>query len=93
MSSQDESTFEHLFAQSKFTPEQKADFLKELNTQLRFDNHDIALEERLEIITTCFDKNVGSIILLMPNGDEPTNFLTCVRKFARTKMRTVSYYH
>lgn len=68
--SQDETSLEHLFAQSKFTQEQKTDFLKALNTQLKYDNHDIALDERLEIVTTCFEKNVGSVIIQMPDGDE-----------------------
>jgi hypothetical protein len=64
-----------------------------LNTQLKFDNHDIALDEKLEIITTCFEKNVGSVIMQMPETEEMQLFRTCVRKFSRTKMRAVSYYH
>lgn len=44
--------------------------MTELNTQLKFDNHDMALDERLEIITTCFEKNVGSVIMQMPEAEE-----------------------
>jgi hypothetical protein len=64
-----------------------------LNTQLKHDNHDIALDEKLEMITTCFEKNINSVILAVPDTEEAQLFRTCVRKFARVKMRSVSYYH
>ena len=60
---------------------------------MKFDNHDLALEEKLEIITTCFDKNIHSVIIQMPDVEELYAFKKCVRKFARVKMRAVTYYH
>lgn len=84
---------EHLFKQCDFTADQRRDFLVALNTQLKHDNHDNALDEKMEIITYCFEKNVGSVIMQVPDQEESQLFKTCVRKFARSKMRTVSYYH
>lgn len=60
---------------------------------MKFDNHDIALEEKMEIISTCFDKNIHSVIIQMPDVEELYAFKKCVRKFARVKMRAVTYYH
>ena len=57
------------------------------------DNHDAALDERLEIITTCFENNVNSVIMQFPDLEELYKYKRCIRKFARTKMRAVSYYH
>jgi len=64
-----------------------------LNTRLRNDNHDIALDEKMEIITTCFNKNVNSVIMQIPDVEEMVAFKKCVRKFARVKMRSLNYYH
>jgi hypothetical protein len=53
----------------------------------------LALDEKMEIITTCFDKNIHSVIIQMPDVEELYAFKKCVRKFARVKMRAVTYYH
>lgn len=68
--STDETTFEHLFTQNGFDPSQRKDFLTAVNTQLKYDNHDNALDERLEIIMTCFEKNISSVILQVPDTEE-----------------------
>ena len=41
----------------------KEKFLDDLDAKLQQDNHDIALDERMEIITTCFNKNINSVIM------------------------------
>jgi hypothetical protein len=64
-----------------------------LNAQLKADNHDISLDEKLDIITTCFDKNVNSVITQIPDLEELYSFKKCVRKYARVKMRAITYYH
>ena len=48
----------------------KEKFLDDLDAKLKQDNHDIALDERLEIISTCFNKNVNSVILQIPEPEE-----------------------
>ncbi len=53
--------FEALFKQSKFNAKEKEQFLKELEGQLKLDNHDIALEEKMQAIAVCFDKSINSI--------------------------------
>ena len=68
-------------------------FLNDLETQLRVDNHDIGVDERLEIIATCFDKNISSVVMQIPEPQELHTFKMCVRKYARVKMRTLQYYH
>ena len=73
--------------------ETKEKFLDDLDAKLKQDNHDIALDERMEIISTCFNKNINSVIIQIPEPEEQHAFKMCVRKFARVKMRTVSYYH
>ena len=73
--------------------EDQEKFLESLNRQLKVDNHDFALDERLEIVTTCFDKTIGSVIMQIPDPEELFKFKMCVRKFARVKMRAVNYYH
>ena len=54
-------TLEELMKQSNIS--NRDNFLDSLNDQLRDDNHDISLDERLEIISTCFDKNINSVIM------------------------------
>ena len=53
----------------------------------------MALDERLEIVTTCFDKTIGSVIMQIPDPEEMHSFKKCVRKFARVKMRSIQYYN
>ena len=86
-------TLEKLLTQSKFNPKEKEAFKKELEQTLQNDNHDIALEEKLTIVSTCFDKTVNSVITQMPDLEELYEFKKCVRKYARVKMRAVNYYH
>ena len=57
------------------------------------DNHDFALDERLEIVTTCFDETINSVIMQLPHPNELFALKQCVRKYARVKMRSVNYYH
>ena len=64
-----------------------------MNQQLQLDAHDLAVEEKMDIVNTCFDKNVNSIIAHMPDLDELLTFRKCVRKYARVKMRCINYYH
>ena len=73
--------------------ETKEKILDDLDAKLKQDNHDIALDERMEIISTCFNKNINWVIIQIPEPEEQHAFKMCVRKFARVKMRTVSYYH
>ena len=86
-------TLEQLFKQSKFTQKDKDEFLKDVERQLVQDNHDISLDEKLTIVQTCFDRTVNSIIMQMPDLEELYAFKKCVRKFARVKMRIVSYHN
>lgn len=67
--------------------------MDQLNRTLKNDNHDMALDEKLEIIGTCFNKTVDSVIMQVPDLSELYAFKKCVRKFARLKMRSVAYYH
>ena len=46
----------------------------------------------MEMIGTCFNKSVQSVIMQIPDKDESDKFKNCLRKFARTKMRIVDYY-
>lgn len=87
------TTLTFLMQKSKFNEKEKGDFLDALNAQLKVDNHDISLDEKLDIITTCFDKNVQSVITQVPDLEELYGFKKCVRKYARVKMRAVTYYH
>ena len=48
----------------------KEKFLDDLDAKLKQDNHDIAVDERMEIIATCFNKNVNSVIMQMPDQEE-----------------------
>jgi hypothetical protein len=34
------------------------------------DNHDFSVDERLEIIGTCYNKNVKSMIMQLPDAEE-----------------------
>ena len=47
----------------------------------------------MQIIGTCFEKNINSIIMQMPDLEELYDFKKCVRKYARVKMRAVTYYN
>ena len=47
----------------------------------------------MEMIATCFNKNVNSVIMQVPDPEESHQFKMCVRKFSRVKMRAISYYH
>ena len=47
----------------------------------------------MEMIATCFNKNVNSVIMQVPDPEESFQFKMCVRKFSRVKMRAISYYH
>ena len=64
-----------------------------LNQQIENDNHDNALAEKMDIISTCFNANVHSVIMQIPDVAELYSFKQCVRKYARVKMRSVQYYH
>ena len=46
----------------------------------------------MEIIGYCYNKNIRSVIMAVPNAEESNGFTKCVRKFARTKLRLISYY-
>jgi hypothetical protein len=59
----DAKTVDFLLQNSGFNDQESKDFKTTLDAQLKFDNHDIALEEKMEIITTCFDKNIHSVII------------------------------
>ena len=61
--------------------------------QLRIDNHDFGVDERMEIISTCFEKSITTVIMQVPDPNELHEFKMCVRKFARVKMRSLQYYH
>ena len=63
-------TLEQLLAQSKMDKETKEKFLDDLDAKLKQDNHDISLDERMEIITTCFNKNINSVIMQIPEPEE-----------------------
>ena len=67
--------------------------MTDLNSQLKVDNYDFGLSERLEIVTTCFDKTISSMIMQIPDPEELHVFKKCVRKYARVKMRSLQYYH
>ena len=53
----------------------------------------MAVDERLEIISYCMDKNIASVIMQVPDPNELHLFKQCVRKYARVKMRSLQYYH
>jgi len=59
----DTKTLDFLLKNSKFNGDERKDFIKTLDTQLKMDNHDLALDEKLEIITTCFDKQIHSVVI------------------------------
>jgi len=66
----DKTTLDFLLNNSKFTETEKGDFLDALNALLKVDNNDISLDEKLEMITTCFDKNVNSVVTQVPDLEE-----------------------
>ena len=84
---------EHLFKQSKFTAKDKEDFFRDLEQQLKIDNHDISLEEKMHTISVCFGKTVQSIFIQMPDLEELYAYKKCIRKYSRVKMRAVNYYN
>eukprot|EP00347_Sterkiella_histriomuscorum_P022904 403336719 len=84
---------EQLFKQSKFNAAEKLAFTQNLEQRLKIDNHDQALEEKMNIVMTCFDKTVNSVIMSMPDLEELYAYKKCVRKYSRVKMRAVTYYN
>lgn len=82
-------TIDQLLAQSSMSKDQSEKFFKDLDNQLTIDNHDMAVDERLEIISTCFGHTIGSVVMQVPDPNELHAFKTCVRKFARVKMRSL----
>ena len=86
-------SLDQLLEQTKLSQAQKDKFLLDLETQLRIDNHDFGVAERLEIVSTCFDKTISTVIMQIPEPNELHAFKTCVRKFSRVKMRSLQYYH
>lgn len=87
----DSNTLDHLLR--PFGAEQQAEFRQVLNAQLSADAHDMAVQEKLDITTYCFDKTVNSVVMQIPDTNELHAFRQCVRKFARVKMRAITYYH
>ena len=87
------STFDKLIEQSNLSPDEATQFKRDLDQQLDFDNHDLAVQERMEIVSTCYQKNVNSVIVSIPSLEELYGFKKCVRKYARVKMRAINYYH
>ena len=79
--------------QSKFNAKEKEQYLKDIEAQLKIDNHDIALEEKMQTIQVCFEKNVNSIFTQMPDMEELYAFKKCIRKYSRVKMRAINYYN
>ena len=67
--------------------------MKELDSQLKMDNHDIALEEKMQVVKVCFDKTINSIFTQMPDLEELYLYKKCIRKYSRVKMRTINYYN
>ncbi|CDW77980.1 UNKNOWN [Stylonychia lemnae] len=87
------NTLEYLFKQSKFNDKEKEAFKANLEQRLSLDNHDLALEEKMNIVMTCFEKNVNSVIMQIPDLEELFAFKKCVRKYSRVKMRAATYYN
>ena len=58
-----------------------------------FDNHDIAIQEKMDIVGVCFERHVNSVIVSNPTLEELMSFKKCVRKHCRVKMRSINYYH
>ncbi len=83
---------EQVFKQSKFNVKEKEFFMNGLESQLKQDNHDLSVQEKLQIVTTCFDRQVNSVIMQMPDLEELYAYKKCVRKYARVKMRALNYY-
>ena len=63
-------TLEQLFKQSNMDKQTKQKFLDDLDAQLSRDNHDMALDERLEIVSTCFNKCIKSVVMQIPEPEE-----------------------
>ena len=82
-----------LFKQSKFNAKEKESYLKAVEQQLKMDNHDIALEEKMQVVKVCFDKNINSIFTQMPDLEELYLYKKCIRKYSRVKMRAINYYN
>ena len=86
-------TIDQLMGQSNLDAPQKEKFLKDLEKQLSIDNHDISVDERMEIIETCFGKCITSVVMQIPDPNELHDYKMCIRKFTRVKMRSLQYYH
>lgn len=86
-------SIDQLLDQSSLDQKEKDKFLNDLEKQLQVDNHDYSVQDRLEMIDTCFNKTVASVIMQVPEPNELHAFKTCVRKFSRVKMRQMQYYH
>ena len=56
-------SLEQLIQQSGMSKDEEQKFLNNLELQLRIDNHDMAIDDRLEIISTCFDKAISTVIM------------------------------
>lgn len=57
------------------------------------DNHDISLDEKMVPVKMCFEKNVNTVFVQMPDLEELYAFKKCIRKYNRVKMRAVTYYN
>lgn len=44
-------------------------------------------------VKVCFEKSVNSVFVQMPDLEELYAFKKCIRKYARVKMRAVTYYN
>ena len=66
----DEKSLLSILEKGGLDKDQKDLYIKTLNAQLRADNHDLALDERLEIINTCFTKTVNSVVMAVPDSEE-----------------------
>ena len=93
MATPNHPVLEQLFKQSKFAQKEKDAYLKEVEQQLKNDNHDIALEEKMQAVAVCFDRTVHSTFMQMPDLEELYAYKKCIRKYARVKMRTLNYYN
>ena len=47
----------------------------------------------MDIVKVCFEKNINSVIMQVPDLEELYEFKKCIRKYARVKMRAINYYN
>jgi len=59
---------------------QQEEFYKDLTKQIEIDVHDLSVDEKLEIVDFCFQKNVQSVIQKVPDVHEMNYFRLCLRK-------------